>query len=111
MEYTQLIEKLVQNAIEGEYCRVQDENFSDMNDGERKEIEHTTSMIISLQKQLLSMLPEEGHDLYIKLDTLVGTNLLLESRYMFKKGVIVGLTDLAYLKETDSCLCLSRIEL
>lgn len=101
-----MIERLVQNAIEGEYYKVQGENFIQINDAERKELEYTTSMIISLEKQLLSMLPKEGYDLYIKLETLLGTTLLLESRYMFKKGVVVGLTDLEYLKETDSCLYL-----
>lgn len=111
MQLHKLVEDLLQNVIESEYLRVQEDNFSDINDAERKELEDTTSKMIELEQQIFLMLSKEGRELYSELESLSGTRLCIESRYMFKKGVVAGLNDLEYLKEASNYVYLPLIKL
>lgn len=111
MKNNRIIENLFNKTIENEYIVVQDENFSDINDDECKELEEVKLKISTLEKQLFLMLPEEGRELYFELESQLGNISCIESRYMFKKGVVAGLTNLEYLKEVNKLVYLPLIKL
>jgi hypothetical protein len=69
------------------------------------------SKMIELEQAIHKMLTPEGNKMFNELDCLQGTNLAIESRYMFKRGAIEGLTNLGYLKNTSECVCLPLIKL
>jgi hypothetical protein len=111
MENKNIIECIVNNALETQYNYIQNENLSEMREDVRKKYDDNTSKIIELEKIILSMLPKEGQKMYREIESLLLHNLSIESHYMFKKGVIEGLTTFGYLKEISNSSYLPLIKI
>lgn len=109
MKSTEIIEHLINNSLKAQYYNVQDDNFGDMNEDDNKESYENTEKILELEKAILSMLPIEGQKMYTELENLWGNKLSIESQYMFKRGVIEGLTTFDYLKEASNYLHLMKL--
>lgn len=105
------IEILINNALETQYIHVQDENFSDMSEEDIKEMSENTSKAIEIEHAIHKMLSPEGQKMFSELDNLYGGRLCIESRYMFKRGVIEGLTTFEYLKEVSNCVYLPLMKI
>lgn len=106
-----VMEKLITKTMGARYERAQEDNFSDMTEKNMKEYEENSLKIIELEKNIQKMLSPQGEKMFFELDCLNSTNSAMESRYMFKRGVIDGLTNLKYLSETDKCVYLPAIKL
>lgn len=106
-----IIEHLIDNVIETQWQSIEEENFRDLSKEDTKKYKDNTTKIIELEDKLKELLPQEGIKLLSELDDLIDCNTLIESHYMFKKGVISGLTNLKYLKEASECVYLPSIKL
>jgi hypothetical protein len=111
MKDTDAIEYMINNALETQFNYIEDENFSEMREEHSKKFDENTSKIIKLEKTILSMLPIEGQKMYLEIETLSEENSALEIQYMFKKGVIEGLTTFEYLKKISKCVYLPSMKI
>ena len=99
------IKNLINNTIELECWHIQDEDITQMDNYE--EYRESLDRLIELEKTLQAKLPEECHKLIEELEDLEGEIGALRERYLFKRGVVAGLTNLKYLEEIeDSILCI-----
>lgn len=111
IKYTKAIKNLITNALDAQYEAVQASNFRDMNKADKNEYDENTSKMIKLEHSIKEMLSLEGKKMLFDLDVLTGTNLAIESRYMFKRGTIEGFTDSEYLNEANGCIYLPLMKL
>lgn len=106
-----VIENLINNALETQYKYIQDENFSEMGECDATEYAGNTSKIIELEETIQSLITEDIYKIFLELDSLTMRNASIESQYMFKKGVIEGLTTFEYLKEVSNCVYLPLMKI
>ncbi|KEI83373.1 hypothetical protein [Clostridium botulinum] len=101
MNNKELVKHLVNNTIENEFYRL-DEDITDL-----KKVEdylNLSEKYIELEENLYKILPKEYHSLIEELTGALNLMLGVEKRYMFKQGVIKGLTDLNYLEEVGQMI-------
>ncbi|EJP6473810.1 hypothetical protein NHI66_003183 [Clostridium botulinum] len=101
MNNKELVKHLVNNTIENEFYRL-DEDITDL-----KKVEdylNLSEKYIELEENLYKILPKEYHTLIEELTGALNLMLGVEKRYMFKQGVIKGLTDLNYLEEVGQMI-------
>ena len=111
LKYIRMIENLITNAFETKCYSVQDENFSEMNEEDKKTQDENISRMIELEQSINKMLSPEGKKMFDELDCLQGANLAIESRYMFKRGAIEGLTTFEYMKDASNCVYFPSIKI
>ncbi len=98
MKYEE-ITKLINNVIENEFNHVQECDERDFADADKEQIE-LTQIAEKLFKQLCEDMPEECQkslDEYYAATTQEWINLC---KFYFRAGVIAGLTNLDFLKDT-----------
>ncbi|NFD76915.1 hypothetical protein FC826_13335 [Clostridium botulinum] len=101
MNNKELVKHLVNNTIENEFYRLEDD-ITDL-----KKVEdylNLSEKYIELEENLYKILPKEYHSLIEELTGALNLMLGVEKRYMFKQGVIKGLTDLNYLEEVGQMI-------
>ncbi|HIG0358248.1 TPA: hypothetical protein ACX96U_003623 [Clostridium sporogenes] len=101
MNNKELVKHLVNNTIENEFYRLEDD-ITDL-----KKVEdylNLSEKYIELEENLYKILPKEYHSLIEELTGALNLMLGVEKRYMFKQGVIKGLTDLNYLEEAGQMI-------
>ncbi|EPY6469226.1 hypothetical protein ACWO2F_003738 [Clostridium sporogenes] len=101
MNNKELVKHLVNNTIENEFYRLEDD-ITDL-----KKVEdylNLSEKYIELEENLYKILPKEYHSLIEELTGALDLMLGVEKRYMFKQGVIKGLTDLNYLEEVGQMI-------
>lgn len=101
MNNKELVKHLVNNTIENEFYRLEDD-ITDL-----KKVEdylNLSEKYIELEENLYKILPKEYHSLIEELTGALNLMLGAEKRYMFKQGVIKGLTDLNYLEEVGQMI-------
>lgn len=96
---TEMIKNLAERTIDLKYQYVQELNYSDMTQQEAAEYKEADKKYAELQDKLSEELTLELRTLFMKY-TEAETNVLsLEESYMYKKGVLDGLTDLYFIRE------------
>ncbi|HCL4439599.1 hypothetical protein AL714_07805 [Clostridium botulinum] len=101
MNNKELVKHLVNNTIENEFYRLEDD-ITDL-----KKVEdylNLSEKYIELEENLYKILPKEYHTLIEELTGALNLMLGVEKMYMFKQGVIKGLTDLNYLEEVGQMI-------
>ncbi|MEL5897960.1 hypothetical protein AAGC94_07760 [Clostridium sporogenes] len=101
MNNKELVKHLVNNTIENEFYRLEDD-ITDL-----KKVEdylNLSEKYIELEENLYKILPKEYYSLIEELTGALNLMLGAEKRYMFKQGVIKGLTDLNYLEEVGQMI-------
>lgn len=111
LKYLGLMEQLITKTMDIQYERAQEDNFIDMKEKDIKEHAENVTKMIELEHNISKMLSPEGKKMFFELDCLQGTNLAMESHYMFKRGVVDGLTSIKYLKDAGDCVYLPSIKL
>ncbi|MBO0575968.1 hypothetical protein EXQ42_14445 [Clostridium botulinum] len=101
MNNKELVKHLVNNTIENEFYRL-DEDITDLK--KVKDYLNLSEKYIELEENLYKILPKEYHSLIEELTGALNLMLGVEKRYMFKQGVIKGLTDLNYLEEVGQMI-------
>jgi len=111
LKHINIIENMITNALEVQYMHIQEDNFSEMKEEHTKLYNENRSKINVLEKSLMKILPPDMKKVFLELDSLNNYNTGIESEYMFKKGVIEGLTTFGYLKEASDYIFLNSIKL
>jgi hypothetical protein len=106
-----IIEFAINNAIDTRFHIIEEADFSEIKDKDANECAKNTSRIIELEKNIKSMVSEEAYNIYLEIESLTIINTSIENQYMFKKGVIEGLTTLKYLNAVSECVNLPLIKL
>ncbi|MBW5459014.1 hypothetical protein [Clostridium sporogenes] len=91
-----VLKSIVNKTIESEFYRLEE----DVTDLEKfEDYLELNEKYIELETNLYKTLPKEYHNSVEKLTQALVLVLTIEKKYMFKQGVIKGLTDLNYLDE------------
>ncbi|NFH34346.1 hypothetical protein FDC49_17970 [Clostridium sporogenes] len=101
MNNKELVKYLINNIIEREYYNLLD-NFSNVlnKDAElKKEYEKYINITENIFKRLYEILPEEYHEMLDKLESASSVITGLETKAMFKEGLVLGINELNYLNE------------
>ncbi|MBN3348309.1 hypothetical protein CF050_15850 [Clostridium botulinum] len=101
MNNKELVKYLINNIIEREYYNLLD-NFSNVlnKDAElKKEYEKYINITENIFKRLYEILPEEDHEMLDKLESASNVITGLETKAMFKEGLVLGVNELNYLNE------------
>jgi hypothetical protein len=106
-----IIELVINNAIETQFYNIEEDNFSDMEENNANECAKNTSKMIELEKIMQSKVTKEAYEIFLEIEDLMAINTSIETQYMFKKGVIEGLTTFEYLKAVRECVYLPMMKL
>lgn len=93
------LKKVIERTIEMKRYEVQDLNFSDMTEKEKKEYEAAFNKVLLLEDKLKGLIPKDLLKDLIDMSDAQATLVVLEQSYMFSHGVKIGLNELSYIKE------------
>ncbi|WP_251862145.1 hypothetical protein [Clostridium sp. Marseille-Q2269] len=91
-----VLKNIINKVIESEFHRLE-ENVTNLE--KIQEYLELSEKYNELETNLYKILPKEHHDLIEEFTQTLISSLTIEKKYMFKQGVIKGLTDLNYLEE------------
>lgn len=93
------LKNLVERIIYEEFNEVQDLNFSDMTNEEKKEYDEVYNKVLNLQDKLEKILTEDQLKLFMEYNDEFNLLKSIEQRYMFNRGVKKGFTKLSYIQD------------
>lgn len=95
------LKSIINKTIEREYDQVCEnfENALRKNPEIQKKVEDNSNVREELRQKLLKILPKEYEDILNNFEDACNIQNFIESKVMFKEGVILGLTELSYLDE------------
>lgn len=90
------VKNLINKTIELEFYRL-DGNLTNLKDFE--DYSELSDKYSDIESKVYERLPKEYHDLIDEFIEILNLISATENKYMFKQGVIQGLTDLNYLND------------
>lgn len=96
-----ILKDLVNKTIDREYWTIGENYIDNLKEVPQlhKQDRELTQRMIDVLGQLNKVLPKEYHHLISEIDEITASKIGVESSLYFRKGVLLGLTELKYLGE------------
>lgn len=93
------LKNIIEKVIDMKYQEVQELNFSDIEEDEKREHSQVNERKSEIFNKLMDSSTCELKELLAEYEELETQSLCLECRYMFNRGVKMGITDLSFIKD------------